>query len=114
MNPLNAYDAFAPTIAANGGMAPTPDEMDAIADVLDAAQAWQDGHLPLAAFARVGVLKPRVWSDDKRGIVCRGNDHAGYTRWRSLMWAKKERDPRLAALQAALAALGAIERSMAA
>jgi hypothetical protein len=109
MNPMNTYDAFAPTIDHNGGIEVTPDELAAIADVLDAAQAWQDGTLPLSAFARVGILKPRVWSDDKRGIVCRGNDHAGYTRWRSLIWAKKERDPRLAALQAALVALRAVE-----
>jgi hypothetical protein len=114
MNPVNAYDAFAATITANGGLDYTDEQVAAVSDVLDAAQAWQDGTLPLSAFARVGTLKPRAWTDEKRGIICRGNDHTGYTRFKAIIWAYKTRDPRLAALQSALAALGAIERSMAA
>ncbi len=98
-------DAFRPTFDGNGGATYSDDDLAAIGDVLDAAQAVADGTMPLAAFARVGILKPRAWSDEKRGIVCRGNDHGGYTRYRALMWAVKNKDPRLEALQAALKAL---------
>ncbi len=102
-------DAFRPTFDGNGGATYSDDDLAAIGDVLDAAQAVADGTMPLAAFARVGILKPRAWSDEKRGIVCRGNDHGGYTRWRALTWAKRERDPRLPALVAAIDALGRME-----
>lgn len=104
-------DAFGPTIAAAGGLDYTPEQIDAANDVLDAAQAAYDGTLPLAAFARVGTLRPHAWSDDKRGIVCRGNDHAGYTRFKALIWAHKTRDPRLAALIWALDEIGKVEGS---
>ena len=104
-------DAFAPTIDATGGLDYTPEQIAAVEDVLDAAQAARDGALPLAAFARIGTLIPPSWSNDRLGVVCRGRDQAGYSRWKALIYARKTRDPRFGALLWALNAMAEIERS---
>ena len=100
---------FADLVRATGAASWSPDQIAVVNDVLDAAQAWQDGDLPLAAFLRIGTLKPPAWTsrDPNTGVVttCRGTDAPGYSRWKALVYALKTGDPRLPALQAVYVAM---------
>ena len=111
MNPANNAVAtvFENLVRQTGAADWSEEQIAVVNDVLDAAQAVADGDLPLAAFARIGTLKPPAWShkDVDSGVVttCRGGDGPGYSRFKALVYALKTKDPRLPALQAAFAAL---------
>src|SRR5690349_18601065 len=85
-----------------GRRAYSDEEFSVINDVLDAAQDWADGKLPLAEFWKTGTLQPRRWSTKE--LVCHGADQTGYSRFVALNYATQVKDRRLAALIAALEA----------
>jgi len=92
----------------------TPEELAAVDDVLDAAVEWRAGRLPLVHVWELGTLRPRQWTSKAAtyngGIetTCRGNDHAGYSRFMALFWAVRSGDERRHDLQAALNAADAL------
>lgn len=76
----------------------TEDERYAVEDVLDAARDWQNGTLPLGAFAGIATLP--AWRSDGKGRY----DSTGYVRFLALLTAAPD-DPRRSALLRAIDAL---------
>jgi len=79
-----AFTAFLPD---HGRRDFSPEELDSIADVLDAATEWDQGRMPLNAAAHVGtVLTPA------------GHPSRSYSRHVASLWAWRSKDPRWKAL----------------
>jgi len=86
----------------------TPEELDAVGDVLDAAVEWRAGRLPLTHFWLVGTLRPRAWTvkaaayNGWKEVTCPGAGHAEYSRFTALFWSIRAGDERRHDLTAAL------------
>lgn len=81
-------------IAADKFRALSDDDKADISDVLDAAQSWSEGAMPIEEFARIGFMDS----------ITTGRVSSGYTRFVALVSTPKS-DPRRAALLKAIDAV---------